>query len=156
MSARAVVDAMSADLRHALRALARGPVYTLTAITTLAIGIGATTAAYSVAGSILLKPLPFTEPDRLVAVWSSLPRFNRISPSYPYFADFREQSGDLFDGIAFMDGDGALGSGARTARSRCLLQWSPRTTSRCFVPTRFSGAPSWRPTTFPVRHRLPY
>ena len=106
MSARAVVDAMSADVRHALRALARSPVYTLTAITTLAIGIGATTAAYSVAGSILLKPLPFTEPDRLVAVWSSLPRFNRISPSYPDFADFREQSGDLFDGIAFMDGDG--------------------------------------------------
>jgi putative ABC transport system permease protein len=105
MSARSLFDATAADVRHALRSLARSPVYTATAIATLAIGIGATTAAYSVAGSILLKPLPFADPDRLVAVWSSVPQFDKIAPSYPDFVDFRAQS-DVFDGIAYMGGDG--------------------------------------------------
>jgi putative ABC transport system permease protein len=100
-----MVDAMLSDLRQAVRALVRSPVYAATAILTLGLGIGATTAAYSVVSSILLKPLPFTDPDRLVAVWSSTSQFPRISLSYPDYADFRDQS-DVFDGFAFMDGDG--------------------------------------------------
>jgi hypothetical protein len=68
------------DLRHALRALARAPVYTITAVVTLALGIGATTAAYSVVSHVLLDPLPYDRPQQLVNVWSAVPQFDQIPP----------------------------------------------------------------------------
>ena len=54
------------DLKHTLRRLARTPVFTIATLVTLALGIGANTAIFSVIHSVLLKPLPFPEPDRLV------------------------------------------------------------------------------------------
>ncbi len=102
-SARRLGDGIGADLRHAMRALARAPIYTVTATLTLALGIGATTAAYSVVGNVLLKPLPYSEPAQLVNVWSAAPQFDKIPPSYPDFVDFREQSG-AFTGMAFETG----------------------------------------------------
>jgi putative ABC transport system permease protein len=92
-----------ADLRHAIRALSRAPVYTVTAVLTLALGIGATTAAYSVVGHVLLDPLPYDHPDQLVNVWSAVPQADKIPPSYPDFADYRAQSG-AFVGMAFETG----------------------------------------------------
>ncbi len=103
-SARRFGDSIGADLRHAARALARAPIYTVTAILTLALGIGATTAAYSVVGNVLLKPLPYSEPAQLVNVWSAVPQFDKIAPSYPDFVDFREQSG-AFAGMAYETGE---------------------------------------------------
>jgi len=104
-SAASVRDAILADLRHAVRALWRSPVYTVTAVLTLAIGIGATTAAYSIVGNVLLKPLPFAEPDRLVGVFQTVPSYDHIPPSYPDFEDFRTQN-DVLEGVAFIDGEG--------------------------------------------------
>jgi len=66
-------DTTLRDLRHASRALARNTSFTLIAVATLAIGIGATTAVFSVVDGVLLKPLPYPEPDRLVAVWHAAP-----------------------------------------------------------------------------------
>ena len=66
-------DTTFRDLRHAARGLARSTSFTLVAVTTLAIGIGATTAVFSVLDGVLLKPLSYPNPDRLVAVWHDAP-----------------------------------------------------------------------------------
>jgi putative ABC transport system permease protein len=66
-------DTTFRDLRHATRALARSLSFTIVAVATLAIGIGATTAVFSVVDGVLLKPLPYPEPDELVAVWHDAP-----------------------------------------------------------------------------------
>jgi hypothetical protein len=66
-------DTIVRDLRHAARGLLRTPLFTLVAVITLAIGTGATTAVFSVVDGVLLKPLPYPEPDELVAIWHDAP-----------------------------------------------------------------------------------
>lgn len=102
---------MRDDVRQAVRALVRSPLYSTVAILTLALGIGVTTAAFTVVGSVLLKPLPYAQPDQLVAVYST----NRASqaaregavPSYPAFEEMRQKA-DVFSGLAYVTGDGAV------------------------------------------------
>jgi hypothetical protein len=61
------------DLKYALRRLALTPGFTLATLVTLALGIGANTAIFNFIDSVLLKPLPFPEPDRLIGVWQTAP-----------------------------------------------------------------------------------
>jgi predicted permease len=82
------------DLRYGARMLMKKPCFTLIAVITLALGIGANTAIFSVVNAILLRPLPYAEPERLVALWESdtqLPA-SRGPISYPNFFDWRAQS----------------------------------------------------------------
>jgi predicted permease len=95
---------MLTDIRYGLRQLIKHPGFTLVAVLTLALGIGANTAIFSVVNAVLLKPLPFPAPDELVAVGSidltetgSAPKLS--SMCYPDFFDFRDQN-PSFTGMA--------------------------------------------------------
>lgn len=102
---------LTQDLGYALRNLRRNPMLSLVAAGTLAIGIGATTALFSIVNGALLRPLPYPEPDRLVMVhqiqraWlaSPEPLFQRMGAqfpaSYPIFQEWRQQE-ELFDAVA--------------------------------------------------------
>src|SRR5687768_18500625 len=65
---RVHLDILRQDIRHAFRALRRTPGFTLTAIVVTALGVGATTAAFTLADHVLLRPLPFPDSDRLVKI----------------------------------------------------------------------------------------
>ncbi|HZL94651.1 MAG TPA: hypothetical protein VFB99_13440, partial [Vicinamibacterales bacterium] len=68
MNIIAVLDSLGRDLRHAMRSFLRRPAFTLAAVLTLALGIGATTAIFSVVYSVLIKPLPYPNADELVRI----------------------------------------------------------------------------------------
>jgi predicted permease len=89
------------DLRFSLRVLLKKPAFTAIAVLTLALGIGANTAIFSVVNSLLLRPLPFSDPDSLVQIWESNVRRGRseMPASYPDFADWRDH-GAAFEQVA--------------------------------------------------------
>ena len=80
------------DVRYALRGLWRNPGFTIVAILTLAIGIGATTTVFSVVDGILIKPLPYPDADRLVGVWQSAPSGNAFLCSPSMYFTYREEN----------------------------------------------------------------
>ena len=82
------------DVGFALRAARKAPAFSAVVLTTLALGIGATTAIFSVVNGVLVRPLPYAEPEQLVMVFRSVPRFGftRSTASYPDFADWRDRS----------------------------------------------------------------
>jgi len=80
------------DLRYAIRSYARTPVFTSAVLTTLALGIGASTAIFSMVNAIVLRPLPLNDPDRLVWATETNPKGNAISLSWLNYLDWRERS----------------------------------------------------------------
>ncbi|HEY7057703.1 MAG TPA: ABC transporter permease, partial [Vicinamibacterales bacterium] len=104
------------DTRHAARLLRREPAFSLLLIFTLAIGIGANVAVFSVVNGVLLKPLPFAESDRLVAVWGRFDpesgfNFPQFPLSNPEFLDYQQQSHALEDVAAWERPSVTVGGG---------------------------------------------
>ena len=89
------------DLRYGARMLWKRPGFTLIAMITLSLGIGANTAIFSVIDALMLRPLPFREPDNLFQVWETDVKhgYNEKDASYPNFADWRDQN-QVFEQIA--------------------------------------------------------
>ena len=83
------------DVRLAARRLGRTPGFTLLALATLALGIGANAALFSVVHAVLLKPLPFSRPDELYAIWSRHTSTDRYPFSLPEFCDYRDRARSL-------------------------------------------------------------
>ena len=90
------------DLAYAARSLRAAPGFTLVALLTLALGIGATTAIFSVVHGVLLRPLPYHEPDRLARVWPANPGagYDRGALSVPELDDWRRHTGGAVESVA--------------------------------------------------------
>jgi putative ABC transport system permease protein len=86
------MNALIYDLKFGFRVLAKNPGFTLVAALTLGLGMGATTAIFSVVYQVLLRPLPFRDASALVVMHETTPRVGRVSVSYPNFLDWRQQS----------------------------------------------------------------
>ncbi len=105
MSLGRIVDAATLDLRLAIRSLIKTPGFTVVAVGTLALGIGANTTIFSVVQSVLLRPLPYDEPDRIVEIYETHAErgWNSMSFSHPNFWDLWEQN-DTFEDIGALTG----------------------------------------------------
>ena len=99
------------DLRFAIRTMLKRPGFTAVAVITLALGIGGSTAIFSVVNAALLRDLPYAEPDRLFHVWEVTPQrnFGQREFSYPDYQDY--QQNQSFEGIAAYTGGGGIMSG---------------------------------------------
>jgi putative ABC transport system permease protein len=89
------------DVRYALRQLRRNPGFTVLAVLTLELGIGANTGIFTVVEGVVLAPLRYREPDRLVMVWENNPRFPRVWNSYPNFQDWQRSARSFQQMTAF-------------------------------------------------------
>jgi putative ABC transport system permease protein len=85
-------DILRQDLRYIARSLARAPGFALTAVLVTALGVGANAAAFSVADYVLIKPLPFPDPDRLVSVWQHPPGYSQMELSPGNYRDWKTMS----------------------------------------------------------------
>src|SRR5207302_7685607 len=112
------LEDLDQDVRYAIRALRKSPSLASVAILTLALGIGATTAIYSVVDTILLQPLPFADSDRLVRVVENVPSIFAGRPplqrgvTYQEFLEWRARTKTLSDTFAI------AGFGQRTVRTQ--------------------------------------
>ncbi|HEX7957961.1 MAG TPA: permease prefix domain 1-containing protein, partial [Pyrinomonadaceae bacterium] len=96
-----MMETLLQDVRYGVRTLARNKGFTAVAVLTLALGIGANSAIFSVINSVLLRPLPFAAPDRLVRVYEKRLKLGRTRNvvSAPDFLDWREQN-NVFDAVS--------------------------------------------------------
>src|SRR6195256_4491610 len=99
------------DLRYAMRSMVKKPGFTLIAVMTLALGIGGSTAIFTVVDAALLRGLPYKSPDHLYHLWESTPQkeFAQREFSYPDFQDY--QQNQVLDGLAAYTGGGGIMSG---------------------------------------------
>ena len=100
----------SITFRYAFRALLKSPGFAFTSIVTLALGIGITSAIFSVVYGVLLKPSPYRLPDRLCLLWKSVPKKNidRDWTSFPTYQDWQRDASSFDDLAAFLRPDGSI------------------------------------------------
>src|SRR5256714_14199579 len=96
-----MMESLLQDIRYGVRMLLKRPGFTVVAVLALALGIGANTVIFSVVNAILLNPLPYPHPDRLVMVWLDNKRLGMDQDWHPYanYADYRDQN-TVFEKLA--------------------------------------------------------
>jgi putative ABC transport system permease protein len=109
-----VISLLLKDIRYGIRSLARHPGFTTVALLTLALGIGANTAIFSVVNAVMLRPLPYDDPERIVWLWDTLPQLPTAPTSLPEFLDWKEQSRSFEHLAAFQGGNMFLDAGDGT------------------------------------------
>ncbi|MGH9734479.1 MAG: ABC transporter permease [Candidatus Acidiferrales bacterium] len=110
------MNSLWADIRYALRALAKNPAFTAVAVITLALGIGASTSIFSVVDAVLLRPLPYPHPQRIVTVWEQEASGHRTHLADPNFLDFRSQNHTLTGLAMFSSGPESVSGGKEPVR----------------------------------------
>ncbi|HUF74011.1 MAG TPA: ABC transporter permease [Gammaproteobacteria bacterium] len=122
MNISSVVDSLSRDLRYALRGLPRRPGFTLAAVLTLALGIGATTAIFSVVYSVLIKPLPYTNAEELVRIRHSAPGINvdDLAAGSTMYLTYRDENNTLADIGLWQEDSATLIDRGESERVRAL------------------------------------
>ena len=144
------------DIRHAARRLVRQRGTSVVEALTLALGIGASTAIFSVVGAAMLRPLPYSDPEQLVAVYAEVTRPDgRSSLPSPAMADMRlwQQADAVFSAVAGWAAPSAAGSWRAPSPRASRSCSSPRPTCRCTVSRRSSAGTS--PATTPSSARRP-
>ncbi len=115
---------LASDIRFALRSLRRRPAFAATIVLTLALGVGATTAIFSVVEGVLLKPLPYRDPGQLVTIYTVFPQWrgkpvvgaiwNTLQTPYPDYVRYRGAQRTLADVAGFHVGNMSLTRGEET------------------------------------------
>ena len=139
---------LTQDLRYAFRVIGRAPGFAVLVIGTLAIGIGASTAMFTLVRSVLLRPMPFPEPESLVYMYGSFSQYDRAGISPPDFLDYRERNRSFesfaartVGGRAILTGEGGaerVSAPSVTANFFATLGVTP-ILGRTFVPEEEEG-----------------
>ena len=131
------MDGLLIDFKYALRGFFKRPGFYAAIVVTLALGIGANTAIFTLANTLLLRPLPYPDPERLVHVWQTVERdvLERREFSYPDFLDVEAQATSFVGLAAYQErsvvvNDGGLRSGTVRSRDPGLLRGARRHASR--------------------------
>jgi putative ABC transport system permease protein len=153
MRGLALIGTFLQDIRYMLRMLCKNPGFAIAAVMTLALGIGGNSAIFSVINAVLLRPLPFQNPERLVTLWESSPRheMDRAAVSPPNFVDWSTQSQTLEHIAAYRywgfvltgGGEPERITGARVSASLFPLLGVKPILGRTFLPEedRFGSSP---------------
>src|SRR3954451_2314253 len=112
------LDMLTKDLRYAARTLRKSPGFAAVAVLTLALGIGANTAIFSIVNAVLLHPLPYPEPDRVVELWGNVKRakVERRGTSFADYLDWKKQSQSFERMALYVDGTVTLNGVAEPER----------------------------------------
>jgi putative ABC transport system permease protein len=141
------VDTLLSDVKHTVRMLRRSPAFALAAVAALALGIGANTAIFSVVNAVLLRPVAFPDPDRIVFFMTTAPQGRNPGASPAKFAKFRRETAVIQDAAAFRTGIVNLTGGDVPEQLR-----SGQVSAAYF---RLTGAPIVRGRAFSAAEDLP-
>jgi putative ABC transport system permease protein len=110
------MDSLWQDIKYALRTLIKRPGFTIIVIVTLALGIGASTAIFSVVDAVLLRALPYPNPQQIVRVWEQAPNGHRMDLAAPNFDDFRAQNNTFVSLASYGFGLSSISGGTEPVR----------------------------------------
>src|SRR5258708_12441569 len=151
------MDTLLKDLTYAARGLRKNLGFAVVATVTIALGIGACTAIFSVVNAVLLRPLPYANAQRLVVIWGELRARNvhdwPFSP--PDLRDLQQQSADVFEEIAGMIPAGRVPLAAPGADPEQIRVGGATTNLFRLPPPRLAVGPAFLPDAAPPRPHLP-